>query len=111
MTALQVEDDCQRQYLDQPRSPDEAAALTIQMIDLLLAAGADINRAATLDETALHTAASWSSPAVIRHRIACGANPNAHDSDYTPHSPAENAKRAKRWEAAAILREAMDSRS
>jgi ankyrin repeat protein len=111
MSALQVEHSCQMKHLDQPKSAEEATALTIQLIDLLLAAGAEINLGATMGETALHFAALRSSPAVIRHLLACGANPRVYDSDYTPCCPADNAKLAKRWEVAAILREAMESRN
>jgi ankyrin repeat protein len=104
-----VEGDRQLKHLERPKAADEAAQLTMHLIDLLLAAGADINLRASLDVTALHMAACWSSPTVIRHLLACGANPNTYDGDYTPHCPADNAKFAKRWEVAALLREAMKS--
>lgn len=90
------------------RNSDEAADLTIRLIDMLLAAGADVNQKMTLDETALHTAASWSSPKVVRHLLAVGANPLAQDSDYGFDFPLGYAVHAKRPEIAAILREAME---
>lgn len=111
MSALQVENDCQARYLDQPKSAEEAAQLTIQLIELLLAAGAEINLAASLDETALHVAARWSSPTVVRYMLVRGANPCAYDREHIPHSPADCAKSARRWDVAAILREAMAQRS
>lgn len=110
MSALQVERDCMMTHRNPPKSSEEAAALTIQLIDLLLAAGADINLRTRTDETALHCAASWSSPTVIRHLLSQGANPCVYDSDFTPCSPADNANFAKRWDVAALLREAMEQR-
>jgi hypothetical protein len=108
MSALDIEEECQMSYLDHPKSAEEAARLAMEVIDLLLAAGAKINLGATLDVTVLHRAAYRSSPTVIRHLLDCGANPCAYDSDYTPCCPADNAQAAKRWGVAAILRDAME---
>ncbi|MCU9849897.1 ankyrin repeat domain-containing protein [Defluviimonas sp. WL0024] len=100
MSALQVEIDCRL-------PPDEASALTIRLVDLLCDAGADINLTATLGSTALHTAAAWSSPTVVRHLLSRGADPHAADWDYVPEKPAAIAKSKKRWEVHAILCQAM----
>jgi hypothetical protein len=108
MTALQVEMSSQLKQSYVPLSAEDAAGLTIQLIDVLLAAGTDINLGASLAETALQNAAWSSSPTVVRHLLACGANHLANDADHVPHRPADNAKSAKQWENAAILREAMD---
>jgi ankyrin repeat protein len=107
MTALQVEESSQLNQSNPHKSAEDAAAMTIQLIDVLLAAGTDINRGASLAETALHFAARHSSPTVVRHLLACGANPFAYDTEHVPHRPADIAKAAKRWEVAAILSEAM----
>ncbi len=102
--ALQMEIDCRL-------PPAEAAALTIRLIDLLLDAGADVNQPMTLYETALHVAAFWSSPTVVRHLLARGADPFAVSHDYLPQTPADVAKAIKRWDVHAVLREAMDRAS
>ncbi len=109
ITALQVEESSQLNQSNPPKSAEDAAALTIRLIDVLLAAGTDINRGASLAETALHYAARHSSPTVVRHLLACGANPFEYDLEHVPYRPADIAKAAKRWEVAAILREAMIS--
>ncbi|WP_189368862.1 ankyrin repeat domain-containing protein [Tateyamaria omphalii] len=66
----------------------------ITWIDRLIEAGADVNFRHTLDETALHRAAMISSPAVVRHLLACGADPHAYDAEYTPAQPIHYAKRS-----------------
>lgn len=88
-------------------TPAEAADLTINLIDLLLNAGADINYRMTLDETALHVAAMWSSPRVVEHFLAQGADPFAWDAEYTPRQPIYYAKFYKRWDVHDILYTAM----
>ncbi len=87
----------------------EAQSLAIQMIDLLCDAGADINLATTLGTTALHSAARWSSPAVVRHLLLRGADPLAIENDSLPRRPAEVAKDAKRQAVFAVLREAEEA--
>lgn len=87
---------------------DQAADLTIRLIDLLLAAGVDVNQPMTLDVTALHMAAMWSSPRVLRHLLAAGADPLAQDSDYGCEYPVDYARHAKRPDNVAVLREAME---
>jgi len=89
------------------RSPEEAALLTIRMIDLLCEAGADINLGATLGETALRAAARWSSPKVVLHLLAKGADPMQWDQEYDPCQPVDYATGAKRQEVRDILRAAM----
>lgn len=105
--ALQIE---LHSRLIQPSVSDQAevTALTICMIDLLYDAGADLNLRLTLDYTALHSAAAWSSTEVVRHLLALGADPSVMHRDYsTPTTPADVAKRKKRWEVHAVLCEAM----
>lgn len=80
---------------------------TICLIDLLLAAGADIDQGGTLGETALHKAAMISSPAVVAHLLECGADPTLWDDEYEPQQPAHYAEFFKRWEVHDILVEAM----
>ena len=101
MTCVQLE------YDSPPLDPDDAMQRTIRIIDLLCDAGATINLGATLGETVLHAAARWSSPAVVRHLLAKGADPTVWDHEYVPRQPADYAKDMKRWEVHAILREAM----
>ena len=48
--------------------------------------------------TALHTAATWSSVAVVRHLLKLGADPSAYDAEYTPRLPEYYAKFHKRWD-------------
>lgn len=108
--ALQMENDY---GLLRPGEPDQAAGTTytIAVLDLLNDAGADVNMRLTLDETALHVAARWSSPSVIRHLLDLGADPTVFDAEYTPRQPVYYAKFGERWEAAAVLEAAMTSRS
>lgn len=101
-SALQMEMDCRL-------PPDEAAAFTIRLIDMLLDAGADINQRMTLDVTLLHVAAEGSSPAVVAHLLARGADPHAVSHDYTPRTPAGQAAFRKRWDVHAILRAAREN--
>lgn len=101
-SALQMEMDCKL-------PPDEAAAFTIRLIDMLLDAGADINQRMTLDVTLLHVAAEWSSPAVVAHLLARGADPHAVSHDYTPRTPAGQAAFRRRWDVHAILRAAREN--
>jgi ankyrin repeat protein len=105
--ALQTEADWMHTSNPLARDADQAAELTIRLIDMLLAAGADVNQRQSLDEIPLHTAAAWSSPRVVQHLLAHGADPFAWNSDFTPQQPADVAKGARRWEVAAILRAAM----
>ncbi|MEM6617656.1 MAG: hypothetical protein AAF619_14130 [Pseudomonadota bacterium] len=92
------------------RSQEELTQVTIQLIDLLLEAGADIKLSCTLGESVLHTAAMWSSPTVIRHLLSLGADPMLFDDEYEPRQPIYYAKFFKRWDAHAVLEEAMRSR-
>lgn len=93
------------------QSPGELTQVTVQLIDLLIEAGADINLSCTLGESILHTAAMWSSPTVIRHLLSLGADPMIFDDEYEPRQPIYYAKFFKRWEAHTVLEEAMRSRS
>ena len=92
------------------RSQSERAEVTMRLIDLLIEAGADINLSATLGESVLHTAAMWSSPRVIRHLLARGADPMRFDHEYEPRQPSYYAKFFKRWDAHAVLEQAMQTR-
>jgi ankyrin repeat protein len=107
-SAPQHEGDCQLQEKNPISSPEAAAALTIQIIDLLLQAGANINLRDAFDSTALHKAASWSSPSVLRHLLLCGADPFAVEDESAPSQPLDHAIKSKRPEIATILREAME---
>lgn len=89
------------------RSQTELTQVTIRLIDLLIEAGADINLSGTLGESILHTAAMWSSPTVIRHLLAHGADPMLFDDEYEPRQPIYYAEFFKRWDAHAVLEEAM----
>lgn len=93
------------------RSPQALTQLTIRLLDLLIEAGADINLSCTLGESVLHTAAMWSSPTVIRHLLSLGADPMLFDDEYTPRQPIYYAEFFKRWDAHAVLKEAMKDRS
>ena len=106
-SALQTEKDWPHSSGRHGRTAEEAADVTIRLIDMLLAAGADINQRMGLDDTALHTAVLWSSPRVLRHLLACGADPFVWNSEYGPSRPIDDAKRAKRYDNWAILRDAM----
>ena len=101
-SALQVEVDCHLRYPEMT-DPADRAALTISMIDALCAAGANVNFKMTIDNTALHTAATWSSVAVVRHLLKLGADPNAYDAEYTPRLPEYYAKFHKRWDVHEVL--------
>jgi ankyrin repeat protein len=107
-SALQLEGDCQLREKNPTPSPEAAASLTIQIIDLLLQAVADINLRDAFGSTALHKAASWSSPAVLRHLLLRGADPFAVEDESAPSQPLDYAIKSKRPEIAAILRDAME---
>lgn len=86
----------------------DKTARTIEMIDMLLEAGAHINQRMTLDETALHAAVYRSSPRVVAHLLAKGADPHAYDAEYQPQQPIHYVQYFKyRAEVEALLREAM----
>ncbi|SMY06599.1 ankyrin repeat domain-containing protein [Flavimaricola marinus] len=85
--------------------------LTIAIIDLLLAAGARINQRMTLDETVLHAAVFRSSPKVIAHLLACGADPHAEDAEHISGKPIDLVRYARApKEVEALLKEAMRRR-
>jgi Ankyrin repeats (many copies)/Ankyrin repeat len=107
-SALQTEVDWKHTSNPLARNADEAADLTIRLIDLLLDVGVDVNQKMTLDVTALHLAASWSSVEVVCRLLAAGSDPLAQDSDYEFDYPLDYAFRAKRPENATILRQAME---
>ncbi|QJF50092.1 ankyrin repeat domain-containing protein [Roseobacter ponti] len=112
MAALQTEADApHRTDRSDLRDPVKAAAVTCEIIDLLLAAGVDINQRVTLGVTALHRAAAWSSPAVIRHLLDNGADPDVMDEDYVPTNALDTARAMKRTEVAALLEAAMRTQS
>ncbi len=54
-----------------------SAAGNLEVVDLLLLAGADVNRKVRFGSTALIAAASWGHVAVIKRLIAAGADVNA----------------------------------
>ena len=87
--------------------PGKAAEETIAMIDVLIAAGADVNGRGILGHTPLHCAVGRSSPRVLRHLLDRGADPNLAHWDYEPETPADLAAFLERWEAHAVLSEAM----
>lgn len=103
-SALQLEGDSRQFGVGAaPLVPQDAAQLTIRIVDLLTDAGADINQCATLDTTALHWTARWSSPDVVRHLLAKGADPTAQDCDYGFETPVDVAAYCKRWDVHALL--------
>lgn len=66
---LQTEEDWPHSGNPVITTTEKAADLTIRLIDLLLAAGADINQRLSRDQTALHVAAVRSSPRLVRHLL------------------------------------------
>ncbi len=108
MTALQTEVDAPHR-IDRTdlRDAARAAAVTREMIDLLLGAGIDINQRVTLGVTALHRAAGWSSPEIIRYLLDNGADPDIIDEDYVPTNALGTARAMKRTDVAALLEAAM----
>ncbi|WP_120500319.1 ankyrin repeat domain-containing protein [Roseovarius sp. EL26] len=105
-TALQLEIDCKIWVYEKLEAP-EASTLTIKMIDMLVNAGGDVNQCLSLDYTALHTAAAWSSVEVVRHLLSLSADPFATSLDYDGGRPVDDAKELKRWDVHATLCEAM----
>ncbi len=107
-SALQLEGGCQLRKKNPTPSPEAAANLSIQIIDLLLQAGADINLRRAFDSTALLKAASWSSSAVLKHLLLRGANPFAVEGESAPSQPLDCAIKSKRPEIATVLRAALE---
>ncbi|MEP3636004.1 MAG: hypothetical protein ABJN14_01925 [Paracoccaceae bacterium] len=105
-TALQLENDC-KIWIYEKLEPSEAATLTINMIDMIVKAGADVNQRLSLNYTALHAAAAWSSVEVVRHLLSLRADPFVVSSDYDSSRPVDDAKELKRWDVHAVLCEAM----
>ena len=93
------------------RNQDELTKLTVRLVDLLVEAGADIEMTSTLGESVLHTAAMWSSPAVIRHLLKLGADPMLFDFEHEPRQPIYYAQFYKRWDAYKVLEDAMSSQA
>ena len=106
MNALQLEKDYQLRHKDDPA---RAAAITINIIDLLVAAGVDVNQRLNLNYTALHSAVAWSSVTVIRRLLDLNADPSVCNTDYCTSygSPVGQAKLLKRWDVHAVLCEAL----
>ena len=103
--ALQMEKDS---HMFPPRcSVKPGAELTIRLLDMLIDAGTDIHIGDSLGATALHTAAMWSSPAVVRHLLTLGADPLRYDKEYEPRQPVYYAQFYKRPEIVEILEEAI----
>lgn len=101
-SALQLEADCKRMH---KTTPSHAAAITIQIIDMLVAAGVDVNQRLPLNYVALHAAVAWSSICVIRHLLECGADPTLCNTDSctSSSSPLADAKSLKRWDVYALM--------
>ena len=91
----------QREYDSKNREWGQSDA--VEIIDMLLAAGADINAKGTLDVTALHNAAAWGSAKMVRHLLDRGANPDAMDRDFVPGNPLSYVNKRKHPEIAALL--------
>ena len=102
---LQIESECDP--TDACQAP--RTQVTLRLIDLLIEAGADIKFQSSLGESILHTAAVWSSPAVISHLLNLGADPMLFDDEYIPRQPIYYAKRFGRWAAQAVLENAMNA--
>lgn len=88
--------------------PSQKTPYVLAVIDALCDAGTDVNQSLTLDDTALHQAAMFSSVEVVRHLLARGADPLAICDDYVGRTPAGIAKGFKRWEVHAVLSEAAE---
>ena len=73
----------------------------IQMIDLLVKNGANINAKAHFEETPLHLAAFLGTPAIVQELLVKGANPSARNSD--GKTPLDMAKEFKKSENIKIL--------
>lgn len=106
MDALQLEKNYQ---LKHKVDPDEAAAITITIVDQLVAAGVDVNQRLNLNYTAFHSAVAWSSITVIRHLLNLKADPSVCNSDHCAGfgNSVDQAKLLKRWNVHALLCEAM----
>ena len=105
MDALQLENNYQ---LTHKGDPAGAAAIVLNIIDQLIAAGVDVNQRLNLNYTAFHSAIAWSSITVIRHLLGLNANPSVCNTDHCSSygSPVDQAKLLKRWEVHALLCEA-----
>jgi hypothetical protein len=106
MDALQLENDCQ---LKHETEPEGAAAITINIIDQLVAAGVDVNQRLNLNYTALHSAVARSSITVIRHLLDLSADPSVCNTDQCTSygSSVDQAKLLKRWDVHELLCEAL----
>ena len=106
MDALQLEKDYQRKH---KADSDRAAAITVNIIDQLVAAGVDVNQRLNLDYTAFFSAVAWSSITVIRHLLDLNADPSVCNRDQCTSyvSPVDQAKLLKRWKVHALLCEAL----
>jgi hypothetical protein len=82
---------------------EDESRKTTDVLELLLAAGADVRAMGTLDVTALHHAAYRGSLDAVKLLLEHGADPKAYDCDYTPETPIDCAKRAKRPEIVALM--------
>lgn len=79
--------------------PSDAA----EIIDMLMAKGADINAGNSLEITALHNAAAWGSVEMVQHLLDRGADPDAMDCEYLPGNPLSYVNKRKHPEVAALL--------
>ncbi|WP_106745834.1 ankyrin repeat domain-containing protein [Yoonia maritima] len=106
MDALQLEKDYQTIH---KVDPAEAAAITLNTIDQLVAAGVDINQRLNLNYTAFHSAIAWSSITVIRHLLDLNADSSVCNTDHCTSygSPVDKAKLLKRWDVHELLCEAL----
>ncbi len=82
---------------------------SLNIIERLVQAGADINAKGTLNLTPLHAAAVHGSPEVLQYLLDLGADPFAWDTDYTPSQPIDFANQNP--DNAAVLRDHMDKLS
>ncbi|NOX74211.1 MAG: ankyrin repeat domain-containing protein [Alphaproteobacteria bacterium] len=83
-------------------------SLSIDIVSLLLDAGADINARGTLDETPLHTAAAIGSLELVQFLLERGADPLAMDSEYVQGYPLDYAQRRKDPRIVTLLEKHMD---
>jgi len=83
-------------------------SLSIDIVSLLLDAGADINARGILDVTPLHTAAAIGSVELVQFLLDNGADSLAMDSEYVPGYPVSYANKRNSPNVVALLKKHMD---